>query len=373
MALAYHPNRTNARASFDLADPTPAGPKYAAGGLLLGRKADAAPGWDPSRGAEALDELQQIAQRKNDLWMLGALELHRGGCTTRRPRSASWPWRCSRPRRLRRSQGKQPDSRGERGQETAGAQARAPAHRPRRAQAAAARAAHSRGHRRVVTRVLAAPVEEARRVEEDAKKATAARLAPTIALNKRLVRDKMPAWTASGVSGRVLRKHRWCWLFTEAGGLPRRAPDSCVLCESPVSEHKPPEHAQAAAPGADETAKKRVAAPHGEQLARGASGSRRQVQGECGAQALSTRREKLRRDTVPGQAGRQQQRGTSPEHKAKELERQWQRQRTPEHVARAETAKNARVPGQGASGRFGRVQGEEAGAAVRASTGQAPA
>ena len=43
----------------------------------------------------------------------------------------------------------------------------------------------------LVTRVLAAPVEEARRVEEDAKKATAARLAPTIALNKRLVRDKM--------------------------------------------------------------------------------------------------------------------------------------------------------------------------------------
>ena len=42
-----------------------------------------------------------------------------------------------------------------------------------------------------MTRVLAAPVEEARRVEEDAKKATAARLAPTIALNKRLVRDKM--------------------------------------------------------------------------------------------------------------------------------------------------------------------------------------
>lgn len=43
----------------------------------------------------------------------------------------------------------------------------------------------------LVTRVLAAPVDEARRVAEDAKKAAAARLAPTIALNKRFVRDKM--------------------------------------------------------------------------------------------------------------------------------------------------------------------------------------
>lgn len=195
MALVCDLNRTNARASFDLADPYARwSAKYDAGGLFLGRKADAAPGWDPSRGAEgALDELERIARKKDDLWMLGALELHRSSCTT--PEAAlrfmamAVVTALANPKQITReniqireeNEAKKRLARKQERQRTARDEHKLRQQEQRIREATAG----------LVTRVLAAPVEEARRVEEDAKKATAARLAPTIALNKRLVRDKM--------------------------------------------------------------------------------------------------------------------------------------------------------------------------------------